>query len=192
MQRCDERDLLVRLREGDYTAFEIIYNKYWSSLYGSAYNRVRIKEVCQDIVQEIFMDLWKRRESINIDNLSAYLHSSVRFLTYKQLSKLPLDTFYYQEFEQSVVSHLFADTPLREKEQQQLLDYWISALPEKRRKIFLLHYLDGLSTDAIAGKLGVSRKTVQNQLTTAKAELRNKYAHFLTSIIILTTYYKEF
>lgn len=188
-----EKELLSQLAYGDEKAFSAIYHKYWSLLYRYAYNRIRINEVCQDIVQEVFTDIWKRKASLDIQNLSGYLHTSVRFLTYKQLTKLPVDsTSYYTEFEQTLQSYLTAENPLLEKELQQLLESWIEALPEKRRKIFLLHYFEGYSTERIADELSISRKTVQNQLTTAKSELLAKYAHLLGSIIILGSIYRDF
>lgn len=184
----DETDLLLQLKRSNEEAFGRIYDQYWSSLYSYAYNRLRAKELSQDVVQEVFMDVWRRRETLQIDNLAAYLHSAVRFLTYKELKKLPLDHSYYLEFEDSLVSCFYADTTVQEEEYQELLDCWIAVLPEKRRKIFLMHYLEGLSTDAIAADLGISRKTVQNQLQRAKIELQQKYAHYLSTLFILTTF----
>ncbi|MBL1409463.1 RNA polymerase sigma factor [Sphingobacterium faecale] len=186
----DERDLLLQLQGGDEVAFGHLYDHYWASLYSYAYNRLRSKELSQDIVQEVFMDMWRRRETLQIDNLSAYLHTAVRFLTYKELKKLPLDHSYYLEFEEYLVSYIYADTAVQEKEYQQLLASWIELLPEKRRKIFLLHYLDGLSTETIANDLGISRKTVQNQLQRAKTELHERYAHYLTTLLIITSLLK--
>lgn len=188
----DERALLDSLASNDERAFTRMYGKYWQSLYSYAFNRIRNKEVCEDIVQEVFADIWKRRETLQIDNLSAYLHTSVRFLTYKQIEKLPLTHIYYQELDEAIESYFSTDEKVQTKELQQLVDCWIEALPEKRRKIFLLHYLEGQSTASISQELQISRKTVQNQLHTARAELLAKYAHLLGSIAILTGFYKGF
>lgn len=186
----NENKLLQQLRDGDQRAFSRIYDKYWKNLYSYAFNRIRIKEVCEDIVQELFTDIWKRRNTLQIDNLSAYLHTSVRFLTYKQLNKLPLSHVYFQELELAIESYFSADGRLQTQELQHIVDSWIEALPEKRRKIFLLHYLEGQTTASISQELQISRKTVQNQLNTTRTELLAKYAHLLGSIVILTEFYK--
>lgn len=186
----DERELLLRLRNGDERAFSRIYNHYWKTLYSYAFNRIRNKEICEDIAQEVFADIWKRRETLQIDKLSAYLHTSARFLTYKQLGKLPLSTIYFQELDLAIESYFSADGGVQTKELQQIIESWIDALPEKRRKIFLLHYLEGQSTASISEELQISRKTVQNQLHTVRTELLAKYAHLLGSFVILTGFYK--
>ncbi|MFD2553110.1 RNA polymerase sigma factor [Sphingobacterium tabacisoli] len=186
----DEKELLLQLQHGDEVAFGHLYDQYWSSLYSYAYNRLRFKERCQDLVQEVFMDIWRRRETLQVENLSAYLHSAIRFLTYKELKKAPLEHSYYLEFEEYLVSYFYADTSIKEKEYEQLLSCWIEVLPEKRRKIFLMHYLDGLSTETIANDLGISRKTVQNQLQRAKTELQERYAHYLTTLLIISSLLK--
>ncbi|SEM43064.1 RNA polymerase sigma-70 factor, ECF subfamily [bacterium A37T11] len=182
----NDQELLQALRRGDERAFTQLYNQYWSSLYATAYNRLRDREQCQDLVQELFTDVWKRRESLEATTLGAYLHSAMRFMTYKRLAKMPLETRYYQEFEETIASSLFTDDQLLTKELRQLLDHWIEALPEKRRKVFLLHYEESLSTEEIATRLGVSRKTVQNQLNTVYTHLQQKYMHYLLTGMILT------
>lgn len=186
LKNLTDEKLIGLLNQGSEPAYTELYHRYWSSLYSSVYNRVRDREMCQDIVQEVFLDVWRRRDELRVDDLSAYLHTSVRFLAYRRLAKQSHHAPYYETFEQTLVSSLFADNTLLEGELRQLLDRWVAALPDKRRRIFLLHFADNLSTDKIAEQLGLSRKTVQNQLTTAYAELRAKYAHYLTLVCTLT------
>ncbi|MNL39221.1 RNA polymerase sigma factor [compost metagenome] len=68
-----------------------------------------------------------------------------------------------------------------------MIKLWIDALPDKRRKIFLMHYNDDLSTAEIAGRLNISRKTVQNQLNTASQALRLRLVQLL-SLLILSSF----
>lgn len=179
-----DKELVLRLRNDDEEAFQLIYNRYWSSLFGNAFNRVRDKGISQDIVQDVFLDVWRRRHSLDLDNLSAYLHAAVRFMTYRRISRMPIDTIYFKEFEQTLVSSFFAEDRLLQNELRDLLDKWILALPKKRRKIFLLHFNKDLSTQEIADRLGLARKTVQNQLTVAYREIQQKYARFLAVIVL--------
>lgn len=187
----DEKAVLTRLQQGDGKAFDEIYAHFWQGLYHKAYNRVRNKEVCQDLVQELFLDVWKRRDRLLTDNLSAYLHAAIQFLCYRQLSKSSHKNYYFQELEDVLQAATRTDGPVIEKELKQLLDFWIATLPTKRREIFLLHYMEGLNTAEIAEKIGISRKTVQNQLNTAYTEIHQKYAHFLSVIVILSGFHRD-
>lgn len=71
--------LLEQLYQSDEKAFAEIYNRYWKSLYTSAHNILQVKEAAQDAVQEVFISLWKRREAVQIEALSSWLHQAVRF-----------------------------------------------------------------------------------------------------------------
>lgn len=178
--------LLNLVKQDDREAFAVIYRKHWQALYNSAYKRTRDKEQCQDIVQNVLTDLWLRRNDVEIDNLPAYLHTAVRFQVFKQVSRQPTNSVLLDSFELTISSPEHTDDPLLEKEILNLMSLWIAALPSKRRKIFLMHYTDGLSTREIAARLGVSQKTVQNQLNTATQALRARLAHIISISVLLT------
>lgn len=68
------------LKKGDQAAFINIYNEFWESLYAISYNRVRSKEVAEDILQEVFTNLWKTREILNIKtSLRNYLYTAIKY-----------------------------------------------------------------------------------------------------------------
>lgn len=178
-------DLLLLFVGGDERAFEEIYRRYWLALCNYSFRRVKDLEVCQDIVQNIFTEVYTRRERLDINNLAAYLHSAVRFQVYKVLSKQTVDDPFYEEFEKILHSPFLADNLVIEKEQLGLLEKWVQALPKKRRAIFLMHYNENLAVQEIAEKLGISTKTVLNQLLRASDYLREQFHHlFAISVII--------
>lgn len=174
-----DTDLADLLRSGDAAAFDQIYHKHWSGLYDKAYRRCRDREMCLDILQTVFTDLWLRREKVDIGNLPAYLHTAVRFQYYKQLEKRPKGSVYLDYFDEVLASPISADDALRENELLAVFEHWLSALPKKRREIFLLHYSEELSTRQIAEKLGLSQKTVQSQLYVASQNLRDHIGQYL-------------
>lgn len=182
----DEQYLFALLRQGDEFAFSQIYKRYWAELYNAAYKRLPEKEICQDIIQNIFADLWTRRETLELDHPTAYLHTAVRFQVLKQFTRNPKNNFLASQLEKELISPLESDGNLLESEVKTLIEMYISALPEKRKVIFLMYYYKGLSTANIAVQLKVSRKTVQNQLATASHGLRLRLTHmFLCLLIIL-------
>ena len=67
----------------NWKAFEDIYDAYWPKSYLSAYSILRDKQACEDIVQDIFVQLWTKRNSTRIDSLAAYLHTSVSYQVFK-------------------------------------------------------------------------------------------------------------
>ncbi len=182
----NEQLLFDLLSQGDESAFAKIYNRYWQELYNAAYKRLPEKEKCQDIIQNVFTDLWNRKSELNLLNPSAYLHTAVRFQVLKQLTRGAKNTSFTDKFEKELISPLSTDSEVLEKELRLLIEYFINALPNKRKNIFLLHYFEGLSTNKIATQLKVSQKTVQNQITTATHFLRLKLTHlFLFAIVFL-------
>jgi len=180
----NERVLFDLLKQGDQSAFEEIYRRYWVELYNSAYKRLPEKEKCQDIIQNVFMSLWNRREEVELENPSAYLHTAVRFQVLKQIARNPKGSFLTEAFHEELISPLATDAKLLEKEAKNLIAYFIAALPQKRKNIFLMHYFEGLSTAKIALQLDISQKTVQNQLTTASHALRLKLTHMLIVLVL--------
>ncbi|HEY0769947.1 MAG TPA: sigma-70 family RNA polymerase sigma factor [Sphingobacteriaceae bacterium] len=188
----DDEALINRLKEDNKLAFTQIYRKYWEALYNSAYKRLKDPELCKDIVQNVFTDLWNRRGVSNIENLPAYLHTAVRFQVYKQSVKLqPNGSEFLKVFEEMVASPFSSDGLLLEKELVRLVELWIKALPQKRRKIFVMHHYDELSTREISNQLGISQKTVQNQLNTASTYIRARFAHFLSISLLLSGFLKN-
>lgn len=182
----NEQSLFALLRQGDESAFAEIYNRYWPELYNSAYKRLPEKEKCQDIIQNVFTDLWNRKGELDLVNPAAYLHTAVRFQVLKQISRAPKNAAFTAKFEDELISPLAADSSLLEREAKNLIELYIAALPAKRKNIFIMHFYEGLSTANIAFKLNVSRKTVQNQITTASHGLKLRLTHmFLYLIVIL-------
>ena len=181
---CDD-ELLLGLKLDNQKSFSDIYNKYWRQLYTSAYKRLKNNEQSKDVVQNVFTSLWDRRKEVTIDNLAAYLHTSVKFQVYKQAMKAPEVSEFVEAFENILVSPVNTDDSLLEKEVLNLVKAWIDALPAKRKKVFLLHYQDGLSTKQIADILHISRKTVQNQLNTVNNALRLRLSQLLTLLILI-------
>lgn len=183
----DDNVLFDLLKQGDEVAFGKIYNLYWAELYNAAYKRLPEKEKCQDIIQNIFTDLWNRKAELDLEKPLAYLHTAVRFQVLKHISRSPKNNFFAESFENELISPLQADGELLEREVAELIELFIKALPEKRRKIFVMHYFDGLSTAQISVELNISQKTVQNQLTTATHALRFRLTHlFLVVSVIIS------
>jgi RNA polymerase sigma-70 factor (family 1) len=175
--------LVERLKAGERGAFEAIYNKYWKQLYDIACKRLGDRDQTEDVLQDVFARLWTRRETLDINNLGAYLASAVRYEVIHYINRNKNALYFYQPFEEVLMEMDSPDGRLIAKEMLELVYKYADTLPEKRKKIFLLHVQNKLSTREIADELGISRKTVQNQLGTALQGLRTNLTPVIAVII---------
>lgn len=164
-----DRHLLDLLQQGDEPALAEIYGRYWSKLYLQAYNVVRDKQICEDIVQEVIVQLWLRRSVAEISSLNAYLYTCVKYQVFKALPSARVKVSLVQEQLAAVDD---TDSLLMAKDFQRQLDEAVSRLPAKCRDVFNLSRKDHLSTKEVAVRLGISPKTVENQLTIALRRIR--------------------
>lgn len=164
--------LVQRLITGDREAFESIYRKYWEPLHNQVYKRVKDKQKAEDLVQEVFYKLWRRKEQLTIGQLENYLRTAVRYETLNYLSRTRMSYEFFEPFQEILQEENLPDGDLISKELVEMIHAYAATLPEKRRQIFLMHFQQKLSTREIADALHISRKTVQNQLNTAITGLK--------------------
>jgi RNA polymerase sigma factor (sigma-70 family) len=169
---------------GSEQAFSTLYKRYWEKAYLTAGKKLNDKELAKEIVHDIFLDLWKRRQELVITHFPAYLNKAVNYRIINALVQ-KRDTFFFDLLENPQASFYEADLGIREKELIDLVSSWIEVLPEKRREIFVKHYFHHLTTEEIADSLQISRKTVQNQLSLSIQYLRAHYGHLLSVAILL-------
>ncbi len=147
-------------------------------LYNTAFKKLKDTGQCKEIVHDVLLDIWLRRNNLEIENLPAYLKVAVRFRVINHIQRYQTLAF-FELFDSIATSPYSTDNGLLEKEMLALIESYVEALPEKRKLIFIRHFLDNLSSREIAEELNVSQKTVQNQLATALQYLRSRFAHLL-------------
>ena len=183
MERLDglpsDEVLLEQLRGGSREAFEAIYQKYWSNLYLSAYNILRDRDTCKDVLQEVFVKLWTRKSNVHIHALGSYLHTAVRFKVLTAVKNSGRKVI----IEEGELERLAGATPLNDSLTQhdihRLLDQEIAGLPRRCREVFVLSRKEHLSNKEIARRLGITPKTVENQITLALQRIRTTLGDFL-------------
>ncbi len=182
--------LLRKMREGNQQSFNALYEKYWESTYAAAYRRLKDGDLAKDVIQEIFTHIWFKRETLQIDNLPAYLHVAVRNRVLKHLGKQKRTHPFFDILETLPALHFQADADILAKEFFQAYNTLINTLSPKKQLIFKLRFQEDLSTRDIALQLGLSRKTVQNQIGKAIEFLRVSLftIAFLTSLLAAPGY----
>ncbi|WP_410222428.1 RNA polymerase sigma factor [Pedobacter sp.] len=181
----DDATLFALLKQGDENAFVKIYHKYWKELFNAAYKRLPEKEQCQDIIQNVFVDLWNRRNELDLRKPLAYLHTAVRFQVLKFISRDSKKGKFFNVFDEEIISPLKTDETVLEKEVKLIVELFIATLPKKRRQIFEMYYLDGLKVETIATTLDISEKTVRNQLAAAGKLLKLRITNMFLLLVIV-------
>ncbi|MCE6992464.1 RNA polymerase sigma factor [Dyadobacter sp. CY323] len=170
--QATDSELTFLLQEGREAAFDEIYKRHWKKLYNEAFRRLHDAGLCEEVVQDVFIDLWNKRAQREIENLLPYLLTTVKyqvFALYKKNKALP---YFEEPLEHMAVSSLHSDSRCFEEELIAAVNSWLSLQPEGRRKIFRMRYLEGMPTKEIASELNISHKTVQNQLHSSKGSLK--------------------
>ena len=167
----------------DKEAFDELYRRYWTILYNAAYKRLKAIEPSKDVAQEVFVDLWMRRGKVEIENLQAYLHTAVRFQVLKLISREKNITSFLEPFENMAISSFSADGEVIDKELADLFTSWLNTLPAKRKAIFVMHFIEKLTTREIADRLEISQKTVQNQLGNSVHDLRASINQYMLTLL---------
>ena len=165
----------------DKTPFEQIYKQYWSRLYVYAFNVLRERELCEDIVQQVFTDLWERRHALQISDLNSYLFQSVKYQIFNHFRESRYRKQLLMKFDQMYAEHGIDESyELQELEAQ--IHETISRLPKRRRMIFDMSRNEGLSNKEISEKLDISLQTVKNQISESlkfvRKSLNNSYLLF--------------
>ncbi len=174
-----DEGLLKLLKQQELGAFEEIYLRYWRRLYSAAYRRVQSREASEEIVQDIFTSLWVNRHSANIEILSSYLFTAVK---YKVINHLEKEVSRRNYAEVQMNSSMLTDNSTEESillnELNLALEKEIEKLPPKRQQIFKMSRQGHLSIKQVASHLGISEKTAENQLGKAIKVLKLNLKHF--------------
>lgn len=153
-----------------------IYRAFYGKVFTFVLSLVRSKANAQDITQNIFMKLWKNRKNLeHIKSMDDYLFilSKNACMDYfrkasrkKEISTDVFDEFLLSRIVSSPEKRIDALSDIEE------LRHVIESLPSKRRDIFIMSRFDGLSNGEIASILGVSKKTVENQISLATKKIK--------------------
>lgn len=185
-QKTTSDSLFRQVSEGDENAFRLVFEQYKAPFYTAAYKMVRSAELAEDIVQEVFITFWNKRELVaQADNPEAYLFKMLHNAIYTQFRKLVQERQLKQaltdedmESEEDSVEAL-----LLEKENRNLFETLIGQLPAQQQMVYRLAKQEGLSREEIAEKLQISPNTVRNHLASAVEFIRNYFKKEASGLI---------
>jgi RNA polymerase sigma-70 factor (ECF subfamily) len=165
------------LHRGDMHAFEAIYRRYWRKIFVAAFQRTGSREVGEEIVQDIFTALWNNREHVRIESLQVYLHTAARYRVIDHIHREMNRKAMMLERDQAHIDNTTEESVLL-SDLTSALQKEIDRLPARCQLVFKLSRERNLSIKQVARQLGISEKTVENQLSKAMKLLRMNLRHF--------------
>ncbi|MDI9876125.1 RNA polymerase sigma factor [Flectobacillus rivi] len=176
---------------GDSDAFEVLYQKYWRKLYVFARRTTPNTEDAQDLIQDVFAQLWMQKEQIDAAVFSeSYLFAIVRNKLLDKIRKQYVREEYVQKILQSSSESDFStQQTILTNDLNNHIHQAVDVLPEKCREVFQLSRFEQLSVDQIAQKLQISPQTVKNQLSKALQLVRFRLREFATLGLLLSTFF---
>lgn len=173
----NEEQLIAFLRSGDHAAFTEIYNRYWEKLADAAFQRLRSREDAEEVVQEVFVSLYIRREEVNPKStIEAYLKTALKF---KVIDAYRAQQLHYNHIDNLIqeasLPPLLADDQLDIKELKKRVREAADKLPEKCREVFMMSRYEQLSHQEIADRTGITTSTVKKHLHKAMQILREEF-----------------
>lgn len=165
-----------QLKEGDPKAFDALFNKYAQRLYNFSLKYLKSAEEAEEVVQEVFMYVWERKEGLKPDSsFNAYIFTIAYNIIRKHFIRKARDNAHKDDLLYAFLKE--------ENNLDQTIDYKfllekveniINNLPEKRKAIFIKRKYEGLPVKQIAEELGISPNTVENQLVAAQKQIHRE------------------
>jgi RNA polymerase sigma-70 factor (ECF subfamily) len=168
-----EQQLLTDFRAGDREAFKTIYEWYWHPMFGVAFRKLKKKAAAEELVQDIFVKLWKNRATVQISRLNCYLFSAVRYAVIDHIRSLAVQEEYLEYYRAFLsLEDSGTEDAIALNELYARVYNGLDELPEKSREVFRLNRLENWPVPKIASHLHLSDKAVEYHLTKSLKFLR--------------------
>lgn len=176
-QHHTDAELVTLLVQGDRIAFETIYRKYASDLFKYARKNIALKEDCEEIIQDIFADLWSRHETLaHVTVLNAYLFRMVKYKVIRYFQHGSVKRKYEEHYKLFEAVYDNSSEPERNPaELRAMIEKGLAKLPERCRLAVMLRLTENLSNTDIAQRMNIKKRTVENYMVAAYNHLRSTY-----------------
>lgn len=176
----------VQLKEGSEFALSKLVKKYFNLLQNYAYKFNQDRDFIKDCVQEVFIEIWQRRDRINVpDSVKAYLMGSVRSKVFREISRQKINSSdaeidlenNHLLLENSIEALLIEEESVSELEKK--MKDSLEKLPQRQREVLYLQYYQNLSRDEIAQIMDINTQSVSNLTQRAYKALKDNWGLIL-------------
>lgn len=171
-QLYDDEKLLMLISDDDELAFSEIYNRYWKKLFAIAYNRIKVVQQAEDILQDVFVGLWKNRHESAINSLENYLATAVKYNVFNKIKAIEKAKKFEKLNRLTSIINPQIERSLHYKRILEIVAAEVELLPEKCKLVFKYSRVNNMPVKQIANIMNISPKTVENQLNKAIKRLK--------------------
>lgn len=173
------------------TSFIYLYETYFDRLLFHAFRFVNDRAEAEDIVSEVFADLWTKMDTLDLDaGIASYLYRAVstralNFLRHKNIAAVRIEIL--DAINERRLEFIDRTTPVDSVENQEIkngIEAALSELPEKCREVFVLSYINGLKSKDIAEAMSISVRTVEAQVYKALRIMRERLKYLLVFVLL--------
>lgn len=179
-----EEILAEKIRKGDAEAYEHVFKTWYAPLCRYGWTILKDKEEAEDVVQQVFISLWEKRETLEVKvSLKSLLYKYVYNAGLNRVQQKKVRSNYAKEAQVVQLNYTEAEKKLEEKELSNKIEKSIDGLPEQCAKIFRMSRFQHLKYQEIADQMGLSVKTVENQMGKALKLLRENLKEYLPFVL---------
>lgn len=181
-----DETLLEELRSGNELAFSEVFKRHWKKVYRMAFLKLRSEELAEELVQDLFLALWEKRETLEITNLAPYLATAIKHRVISHIRKQVVHQKYWDYYKTTFTeSEAVTEKDIEYNELLKQFEHGLFDLPEKSKKVFKLNRLEGRSIPEIANMLNLSEKAIEYHLTRSLKQLRLHLKEYILPSIVL-------
>lgn len=185
--RSEEGHLLERLSQGDLYAYECLFSTYYPQLVNFIDTFIGDREHARDMAQDVFLNVWNRHSSFGkVESFQAYIFKMAKCAVYNYFDHLLVSRKYVAASSLNApVGSCSTEDNLFASQLESMLMEEVAKFPDRRKEIFLMSRIGGLDNDEIARRLGIDKRTVQNQISLCVSQLRKVLVCAIFATIIL-------
>jgi len=190
MEQVTDKTLLLKLREGNHVAFRCLFQTYYQRLFLFACKFVE-EDIAKDLVQDCFMELWKKRKNTEIStSFSAWIFTVVKNRCYKHLKEESKKSESRNNYrlklkEEELNFFIHSEKSILEFEVEERIQKVVKQLPPKCSQVFKDSRFKGLSNKDIAEKYSISLKAVEKHISKALKLFREEFKDLITVFLAI-------
>jgi len=175
-----DEELMSMIKADNMIAFDELYKKYCKRIYKFGYSILKSQEETENLVQEVFLNLWENRQKVEKDSSVKSYIFAITYNSAISIIRKKTREIKFIEYLQSLQGNLEepVDLKLEYNELADKLDEIVNALPLRQKEVYLLHRVEGLKYNEIAQRLNLSVNTVENHMVRALKTIRFKLGKY--------------
>ena len=184
--KISDQDLMLRIKKEEKGAFRELFERYTPRIYKFALSYLKNKNDAEELVQIVFLKIWKKRNSIDTSqNIKAYIFTITVNSIYDFIRRKKIE-YSFQNRSRQIQTYTENNTwnTIVYSEMQQNLSNFINKLPQQQQRIFHLSKMEGFTNDEIAIKTGLSKRTVENHLYRAVSFLKQNFKNEILATLL--------